>query len=169
MSGEDNDTSSEESVGNIVENESISFTNEAVFVVPSVQASANFSFDNLTILVAIPLDPRIPRTTYAGVTATGLTIRDVSHPSVLNREVDDFDTFEDAPKTKRRLPGDFVMKNNTVSLELHVLLVDLDTTKYRIFYMPSCVAMSDYYVYVPVDHLNFGLSVPFDPTFCDFF
>lgn len=113
---EDSDTSSEESVGSRVENETTSLINEAIFVVPSVQASTNLSFDNLTIPVAIPLDPRISRTTYAGVTTTGLTIRDVPDPSVLNRDFDDSNTLEDVPKTKKRLPGDFFLKNNTLAL-----------------------------------------------------
>lgn len=94
--------------------------NEAIFVVPSVKTSVNLTFDNLTIPVAISLDPRIPKTIYSGVTATGLTIRDVPNPSVLNNP----------PKTKKWLPGDFVLKNNTINpIEITALSVDLDTTQ----------------------------------------
>lgn len=81
----------------------------------SVQALTNLSFDNLTILLAIPLDHRIPTTTYAWVTAPSLAIRDVPDLSVLNREVNEFDTFEDVQKTKRQLPGNFVLKKNTIN------------------------------------------------------
>lgn len=131
--------------------------NEAIFVVPSVQASANLAFDNLTIPVAISLDPRIPKTINSGVTATGLTIRDVPNPSVLT------------PKTKKWLPGDFVLKNNTINpIEITALSVDLDTTKFRIYHIPSCVAMSNYFIHVPIDHFLSGLSVPFDPVFRNF-
>lgn len=104
MYGEDFDTSSEESVGNRNEVGQTSLVSKAIFVVPSIQALTNLSFDNITILVAIPQDPRIPRTSYNGVTATGLTTRDVSTMSVLNNP----------PRTKKWLPRDFTLKNNIV-------------------------------------------------------
>lgn len=85
-------------------------------MVPSVQASANLSFDNITIPIAILLDPRISRTTYTEMITTGLTIRDVPNPSVLNRDFDDSDTFEDVPKTIKQLPGDFFLEKNTLAL-----------------------------------------------------
>lgn len=145
MYGEDFDTSSEESVGNRN--------------VPSIQASTNLSFDNLTILVAIPLDPRIPRTSYNGVTATGLTTRDVSNTSVLNNP----------PRTKKWLPRDFTLKNNIVhSIEVTALTGDLDTTKFRIYHIPSIVVMSNYFVPVLIDNFMSGLSVPFDSAFYNF-
>lgn len=56
---------------------------DGVIRVLNVRASTNDSFEGLTIPVTVHLDPRTPRTTYAGVTATGLTIRDVSDPSIL--------------------------------------------------------------------------------------
>lgn len=68
---------------------------------PSVRASISDSFDGLTILVAVPLDPRFPRTTYGGVIATGLTTRDLPDPNILHREADDSDSREKLPKTKK--------------------------------------------------------------------
>lgn len=67
---------------------------------PSVRASISDSFDGLTIPVEVPLDPRFPRTTYGGVTTTGLTTRDLPDPNFLHREADDSDSREELSKTK---------------------------------------------------------------------
>lgn len=99
------------------------------------------------------------------MTTTSLTIRDIPGPSILNREVDDFNTFEDIPKTKRRFPSNFVLKKSIVSTELPTLQIHLGTTMFRMFYIPSCVAMPDYYIPILVDHFLTGLSIPLDPTF----
>lgn len=116
-----NETSSEQSVGNRGEDEQTPIVEEAVFVDPSVQALVGGSFESLTIPIAIPLDPRFPKTTYARVKSISFTARDILDPRVLNREVDDSDDFDDVPKTKKQLPGDFVLKNNTVSAEMGAL------------------------------------------------
>lgn len=121
-------------------------------MVPSVQTLTDSTFDNLTIIVVVPLDPRFPRTTYAGVTTTGLTTRDLPDASVLNREVEDFDSLKELSKIKRQLLGDFFLKNNTIGLELPTLSIELDPTKFRMFRMPSCVTMSNYFMSVPIDH-----------------
>lgn len=135
---------------------------------PSVRASISNSFDGLTISVAVPLDPKFLRTTYGGVTATGSTTKELHDPNILHRETDDSDSREELPNTKKRLPGDFVLKNNTVGHELPTLALEVDRTRFRMFYIAACEVMSDYFIPIPIDHFLAGLSIPLDPTFCDF-
>lgn len=78
MFEESSETSSEESVGNRGNGNTPQITDD-VFVVTVAQTPASMSYANLTIPVAIPLDPRTPKTTYAEVNATSLTIRDIPY------------------------------------------------------------------------------------------
>lgn len=101
-------------------------TNDEILMVMSLQASIGDSFHGLTILVVIPLDPRFPRTTYAGMTATDLKTRNLPDPCIYHRDGVDSDFSEELSKTKNQLLGDFILKNNIVSLQFLVLALEVN-------------------------------------------
>lgn len=76
-------------------------TDDWIIRVPSVKALTGSSFEGLTVPVTVYLDPSIPRTTYSGVTATGLTTRDLPDPCILQGEGADSDSSEELPKKKK--------------------------------------------------------------------
>lgn len=61
----------------------------------------------------------------------------------------------------------FALKKNTINpIEITIMKIDLDRTKFRISHMPSVVVvMSDYFVSILVDHFLCGLSLPLNPVF----
>lgn len=122
-------TSSDESVGTSA-GQTLQ-TNDDIFVVPIVQTSINDSFDGLTIPVVVPLDPNFPRTTYTNVTTTDLTTRELLDPNILHREGANFDSSKELSKTKKRLPRDFILKNNTLGLALSILALEVDRSMFR--------------------------------------
>lgn len=59
----------------------------------------------------------------------------------------------------------FIFKTNTISLEFPTLALKVDRSRFKMFYLKACGAMSDFYVHIPFDHFLAGLSMPLDPTF----
>lgn len=133
VSNDDSDTSSVESIGTSAE--VLPQTDDGILIVPVARASASPSFDGLTIPIAVHLDPKFPRTSYGRVTATGLTTRELPDPNILHREANDSNSAEELKKTKKRLPGDFILKNNTVEAELPTLALEVDRSRFRMFLM----------------------------------
>lgn len=67
---------------------------------------------------------------------------------------------------KKWLPEDFALKKNTIDLaKIIVMETDLGHTKFRIFHMPSVVAMLNHFIPIPIDHFLCRLRL--DLTFCD--
>lgn len=169
MFEEDSDSSSEKSVGSERVEGNILAITEDVFVASVAQTSTRVSYDNLTIPVVVPLNPKFPRTVYAGVTTSGFTTKDIPDPTDPHRdEDDDSEDFDNAPKTKKQLSGDFVLKENHAGAEWSASSIDMDQTRFRMFRLPFCPPMSDYFIPIPVEHFLCGLLLPLDPAFCDF-
>lgn len=170
MLEEDNDISSEESVGSKKEKGNTSATDDGIFVASVAQTSTRTSYANLTIPVATPLDPLVPKTIYVGVTATGFNTRDILDPTDSNRDIDDndYEEFDNAPKTKKQLSGDFALKENQVTSKWSSSTIDMDESRFRMSRLPICPPMIDYFIPIPVEHFHCGLRLPLDPTFCDF-
>lgn len=158
VSNENPDTSSKKSIGTSAEN--FPQKNDGILLVPSVRASISSSFDGLTIPIVSP---------YGEVIATDLTTRELPDPSILHREADNSDSHEELSKTKNWLLGDLVLKNNTMRHKLPTLALEVDYTRFRMFYMTTCGVISDYFIPIPVDHFLASLNIPLDPTFYDFF
>lgn len=83
-------------------------------------------------------------------------------------ESDYSNSLEEFPNTKEKLPGDFVLKHNTIGEELEDLALEVDPFRFRVFSLRTCGAMLDFYAPIPLDHFSAELSLPLDPAFCDF-
>lgn len=139
--------------------------NDGVIRVISPQALTGGSPD-------LPASPEVsdsPRTTPGEVTDISLTLRIRLVPSVPQGEGFDSDSSEELPRTKKWLSGDFALKTNTISLELPTLGLEVDRSRFRMFYQKICGDMFDLYIHIPLDHFLAGLNIPLDPVFCDFF
>lgn len=75
-------------------------TDDGIIRVLSPRALTDITFDVLTIPVASPLEPSIPRTSCAKVIATGLTTRDLANPSTLQGEGVNSNSFEELQRAK---------------------------------------------------------------------
>lgn len=107
--------------------------------------------------IGIPTTSSNPITIYVGVTSTGLSTRDFPQSKIVNLQ---------SNGSRKWLSGAFALKKNTINpIEITIMKIDLDRTKFRIFHMPSVVVMSDYFVSILVDHFLCGLSLPHNPVF----
>lgn len=106
MFEEDSNSSSGRSVGSErIQGNTLAITAD-VFVASVAQTSTKISYDNLSILVAIPLNPKFPKTVYARVTAFGFTTKDILDSTDPHMDEDnDSEDFSNAPKTKNNCLG----------------------------------------------------------------
>lgn len=123
--------------------------------VAQVFAQQPTSFENLTVPVAILVNPPRPFTIYVGVTSSGFSIHDLARktPNLGESSSD----------------GDFVLKNNIAErFELSSMQSMVDLIRFRMKIIPEVVSMSDYFIPVPMSHFLNGLRFSIDPAFAFF-
>lgn len=96
-------------------------------------------------------------TTYAGVTATGLSIHDLAQARSSSKS------------SECLFDRDFALKNNTSkSIDLSYMYSLVNRRKYRLKIVPNVVSMSNYFILVLISHFLNGLQFLLDPAFLIF-
>lgn len=146
-------------VENIATTVPLSTPSQSATVIFIQWSSRNFSsFKNLTIPVAIPVNPTTSTTAYAGVTSTGLSIHDLTRKT----------PSSSGPESI--FNGDSVLRNNTTeSIYIACMYSLVYRSKYKLKIIPCVISMSDYFIPLPIAHFLNGLSFPLNPAFVDFF